>query len=232
MSHITRKTIQTLTALLIPMIIVLGIVRLLTTDSYLTFEYGKPGFPSDTYGFTAEQRFILASTNVHFVRAHLPDDELSKQTLNGLPVYNDREVAHMADVQDVFQYVLRAWQFAFILFVHVALVLWKNGEQTVLVSAIRLGGFLTFGIILLIGLLAAVAWQAWFELFHRFFFQPGSWLFSHTDTLICLFPAKFWFDATLTISTLSFVGGLLLTLVDWRWQQSIAGRTVDALLTN
>jgi hypothetical protein len=31
-----------------------------------------------------------------------------------------------------------------------------------------------------------------------------------------LFPEKFWFDAALTISSLSLAGGLLLVLAGWR----------------
>src|SRR5919201_307849 len=117
MSRIKIKVLNTLTAFLIPVIIILGAVCLLATDAYLSFEYGKAGFPTDIYGFTAEQRFILASTNVHYVHAHLPDNELSKQTLNGTRVYNEREIVHMADVKNVFQFVLRVWQFALLLFV-------------------------------------------------------------------------------------------------------------------
>ena len=44
---------------------------------------------------------------------------------------------------------------------------------------------------LVIGLLAVVAWQAWFVAFHEVFFAPGSWTFNYTDTLIRLFPEKF-----------------------------------------
>jgi integral membrane protein (TIGR01906 family) len=218
MSNLTRRIIKTFTAFLLPLLIILAVVRLLTTDAYLSFEYGKPGFPVDSYGFTTQQRFILASTNIHYVRAHLPYDELSKQTLNGISVYNEREVAHMADVQNVFQIALRIWQFAFILLILLAFILWKNGEYTVLLAGLRLGGFMTTGVILLIGMLAVVAWQTWFELFHRFLFQPGSWLFSYTDTLIRLFPVEFWYDATVTISVISFILGALLAALSWRAQ--------------
>jgi hypothetical protein len=88
------------------------------------------------------------------VRAHLPSDALSNQTLNGAPVYNPREVSHMADVQAVFQAVLRVWQAAFILLILPGFVLWKTGEQQALASAIQSGGLLTSGIILSIALLA------------------------------------------------------------------------------
>ncbi len=221
MPNFIRRVLKTLLVLLIPVILILGSARLLATDAYLAFEYGKPSFPPDVYGFTPQQRFILASTNIHYVRAHLPDNELSKQTLNGVPVYNEREAAHMADVKAVFQAILRVWQGALILFLLFGVVLWRNGERMVFASAIQSGGILASGIILTIALLAVFAWQTWFELFHRFLFVPGSWLFSYTDTLIRLFPVQFWFDATLMISILSFVGGLLFVLLGWRWQKVI-----------
>lgn len=218
MTPLVTRILKMLVVLLIPIVLVLGSVRLLTTDAYLTFAYGKPGFPSDTYGFTSRQRFILASTNIHYVRAHLPENELSKQTLNGNPVYNEREVSHMADVQNVFQYVLRIWQYAFVLLLLLGVIFWRSGRLQDLASAIYTGGIVTAMLILSIGLLAGFAWETWFNLFHRFIFVPGSWIFSYSDTLIRLFPAQFWFDATLSLSILSFGGGLLATLLGWKWQ--------------
>jgi integral membrane protein (TIGR01906 family) len=232
MPNFSRRILKTFLVLLIPVILILGAARLLATDAYLAYEYGKSSFPPDTYGFTVQQRFILASTNIHYVRAHLPDNELSKQILNGSAVYNEREVAHMADVQAVFQLVLRVWQFAFILFISLAFVLWKKGEQTTVTAALREGGLLTSGIILIVGLLAVFAWQSWFEMFHRLFFEDGSWLFFYTDALIRLFPIEFWFDSVLTISILSFVGGTLLALFGWRGQNALARHAGDFLQTH
>ncbi len=210
------KTLKLLIILLTPVLIILTAARLLATDQYLAFEYGKASFPPDSFGFTQQQRFDLASSNIHYVRAHLPGNALSNQTLNGAPVYNPREVSHMVDVQAVFQSVLRAWQAAFILLLLMGLILWQKRERQMLASAIQSGGLLTSGIILSIALLAILAWQFWFNTFHLFFFKPGSWLFSYSDTLIRLFPVEFWFDATLTISVLSLAGGLLLALIGWQ----------------
>src|SRR5688572_17360810 len=115
MPSIITKLIQFLLVLLIPILVILGSARLLATDAYLAFEYGKRSFPPDVYGFTSQQRFALASVNVHYVRAHLPDDALATQKLDGTLIYNPREVSHMADVQSVFQAILRIWQVAFVL---------------------------------------------------------------------------------------------------------------------
>lgn len=213
------KLLQLFLALLIPIVIVGGAVNLLTTDSFLTFEYSKPSFPLDSYGLTQQQRFVFASTNIHYVRAHLPDNELAKQTQDSVPVYTAREVAHMADVQKVFLGVFRAWQAALMLLLLLSFLLWRAGGQNALPSALKAGGLLTSGMILAIGLLAVFAWQFWFSTFHLLFFEPGSWMFSYSDTLIRLFPVEFWFDATLTIVLLSFVGGIFTAFVGWRWQK-------------
>ena len=218
MSHLTRRLLQLFVVLLVPLFILFGAARLLTTDGFLTFEYGKLSFPPDLYGFTPEQRFILASTNIHYVRAHLPDDELIKQYLNGTQVFNEREVAHMADVRNVFQIILRIWQGSFILLLLLGVVFVKSGERTAFASAIKRGGFASSGIILTVGLLAIFAWDTWFGLFHRFLFVPRSWLFAYTDSLIRLFPVQFWFDATITLAIISFVGGLALALGGWHVQ--------------
>ena len=212
------QTLKLLTILLVTIFIVGGAVQLLATDPYLAFEYGKASFPPDSFGYTQQERFNLASSNIHYVRAHVPSDALANQTLNGVPVYTSREVSHMADVQAVFQSVSRVWQAVFVLLLLMSLILWQQGERKALASAIQSGGLLTSGLILAIGLLAVFAWQFWFQTFHLFFFKPGSWLFSYSDTLIRLFPVEFWFDATLTISSFSLIGGLLLALIGWRWR--------------
>ena len=214
----TTRILKLFLILLIPILIITAAVRLLATDKFLAFEYGKASFPSDPFGFTNQQRFILASTNIHYVRTHLPNDELSKQTLNGTPVYNPREISHMVDVRAVFQSIFQVWQAAFLLVLFFGFMLWQKGEWKMLASAIQSGGLLTSGFILSIGLLAVFAWQFWFEMFHLFFFKPGSWLFSYSDTLIRLFPMEFWFDATLAISILSLIGGLIIALIGWQWR--------------
>lgn len=209
--------------LLIPILVIGSAVRLLATDQYLTFEYGKSSFPPDPYGYTQRQRFVLASTNIHYIISHLPSDELSRQTMNGVPVYNAREVEHMADVLKVFQSVMQVWQIASFLLVLMVYILWHKREHAVLALAVQSGGVLTVALVGSIALLALFAWQVWFDNFHLIFFEPGSWVFSYSDTLIRLFPIKFWLDATLTISLFSLAGGLLLAFLGGR------GRKVPSL---
>ena len=220
-SGVLIQLLVLLTVLWIPVAVVGGAVRALTTDAFLALEYGKPGFPPDTYGYTSQQRFDLASTAVHYVLAHLPDDALSLQALDGASIYTPGEVTHMADVRSVFRSVLGLWHLGLGVLLLLAVVLWQHGGSENTASAIRLGGLLTSGLTLGIAVLALLAWKVWFESFHRLFFAPGSWLFSYSDTLIRLFPFEFWFDATLTISGLSLGSGLLLALAGLRWNAGL-----------
>ncbi len=127
----------------------------------------------------------------------------------------------MEDVRAVFIRVFAAWHAALSVVALLALILWLSGEAKALAWAISTGGWLTAGLIAGIGMMALLAWQAWFELFHQLFFAPGSWLFSYTDTLIRLFPVQFWSDATLAISGLSLTGGLLAGYAGWRWSRAL-----------
>ena len=57
-----------------------------------------------------------------------------------------------------------------------------------------------------------VTFSTVFVSFHRIFFEGATWLFLYTDTLIRLFPERFWQDAFIILagSTLAEAVALLL----------------------
>ena len=213
------RFLKLLLFLLLPLLVVIGPVRLLVTNEYLAFEYGKADFPRDPFGFDQAQRLAYASANFRYVREGQSIATLVEQRLGDAPLYNDRELKHMQDVQNVYQAVWLVWRIAAGIILLAALALaWRAETRPTLAAAIKWGGSLTAGLVAVVGLLAIIAWRFWFVAFHQIFFTPGTWMFNYSDTLIRLFPEKFWFDAALTISGLSLFGGLLLALVGWRWQ--------------
>ena len=120
----------------------------------------------------------------------------------------------MQDVQNVYRSAWQVWQIALVLTVLSGVALaWRKESRPVFHFALRTGGVLAVSIVVVIGLTAIVAWQTWFVTFHQVFFVAGSWTFDFSDTLIRLFPEKFWYDAALTISSLSSVAGFLVYLV-------------------
>lgn len=209
---------KTLLVLFIPVILVIGSIRLLVTDGYLTFEYGKSSFPADVYGFDKDQRLAYAAANFRYVRENQALEVLADQKPGEAPLYNPRELKHMLDVQRVYQSAWRVWQVALGLSVLAGLVLvWRAETRPALASALKWGGLLSTGLIVVIGSLAVLAWRLWFVAFHQIFFAPGTWVFNTSDTLIRLFPEKFWFDVALTISGLTLGAGLVVTLIGWVW---------------
>ncbi len=206
--------------LLIPLVLIGGAVRLLVTDQYLAYEYAKADFPPDPFGFTAAQRLTYASANFRYVREAEPLAALADQQLGGRPLYNARELKHMQDVQDVYQATWVVWRISLVVLIIAGLALaWHPQTRTALTVAVKRGGLLAAGLVAAVGLLAVVAWRLWFTAFHRIFFAAGTWMFNTSDTLIRLFPERFWMDAALTISGLTVTGGLALALVGWRWQE-------------
>jgi integral membrane protein (TIGR01906 family) len=216
MSSLYTRFLQSLIIVLLPVLLVIGSVRLLNTDEYLTFEYGKASFPADPFGFERTQRLDYASVNFRYVRENQPIDALAGLRLGDQPIYNARELKHMQDVQETYQMTMRIWHFALGITLLAGLALaWELETSPALFAALRLGGLLTAGLIAVTGVLALIAWRFWFVGFHQVFFTAGTWTFNFSDTLIRLFPEKFWFDAALTISGLSLAGGLSLALIGW-----------------
>jgi uncharacterized membrane protein len=61
-------------------------------------------------------------------------------------------------------------------------------------------------------LFGALAFWQFFTLFHGLFFEGDSWLFLYSDTLIRLFPIRFWQDVFLAAALITTGGGLGLAL--------------------
>jgi len=223
MTAFLHRVLQYLQIILIPLFILGGSVRLITTERFLEFEYTRSNFPPDPFGFSPSQRLNLAAKNLDFVRDGLSITSLSQQELDGLPVYNPRELAHMQDVQDVYQAVWGIWKLSFAMLVVIGIIQWATNRNLItFADSLHTGGLLTGGLVVGIGLIASVGWQLWFELFHRFFFQPGTWLFDYSDTLIRLFPTQFWFDITMAVSAMSLTGAGLIAFVGWRLKLNLA----------
>ena len=210
------RLISYLTTLLTP-IVLLGIaLRLLLSPLFLQVEYHMPGFPADDYGFTIEDRLHWAPFALDYLTNREDISYLADLRFNdGTPLFNERELSHMADVKRVTKGALNIFYLAL---AGLALLgLWsKRGEPW---QAYRLGlkrgGWLmialagTVALVVLVGMfLNPDLFWAFFSGFHALFFEGDSWLFLFSDTLIRLFPLRFWQDTFLFAAGISVAGGL------------------------
>ncbi len=206
--------VRILLQVLIPVILVLTSVRMLMTDAFVRFNYAIPGFPEDQYGFTEEDRLFLAPIALEYLHNDAGIEFLGDQRFeDGSAVYNSRELGHMEDVKDVTQAALNVWRIGLFAALALSLVLWRLAGSQCLWEAWQGGAKLTalIMVVLLGGLIAA--FSVLFVGFHEVFFDPDTWTFLFSDTLIRLFPQRFWEVAFGTVAVATLLQAGLLYLV-------------------
>jgi len=200
-----------LVTILVPVVLVLTAVRIVLNPWVLHFEYNSPGFPADRYGFTKEERLYWSQIAVDYL---LNSDGISflsdLRFADGTPVFNERELQHMVDVKNTVRNVILVWYLALGALLVIGIWAWKGGWWAVYRHGLGRGGWLT--VFLIVGLLLFVllSFSVLFVIFHNVFFAPGTWTFNWNDTLIRLFPQRFWRDLFLIVGGFSLVGGLVL----------------------
>jgi integral membrane protein (TIGR01906 family) len=209
-----------LITVLVPVLLVLGSIRLLLTETYLKLEYNKPDFPADTYGFTLQDRLYFAPYAVQYLLNGADISYIGNLTFSdGTPLYNERELEHMIDVKTVIQGAMWALIGAAVVFAVTTSWLLRSVEGRWMWRNGLIGGA-TLLLIVFAGVIVYLLldWDNFFDSFHNLFFAQGTWTFSFSDTLIRLFPIHFWQDAAITVGVVSAVGAILILIAAWRWQ--------------
>lgn len=205
----------------LPVFLVLSGVRIVMTERFVRFEYNRPGFPEDPFGFTKEDRLKYAPYTVRYLLNDKRISYLGDLTFdNGSPLFEESELHHMQDVQKVARGALTLHTvLSFVLAGAILALAWRRETRLALRSGLAQGGIFTFFLIFGAAVLVFTSWNFAFESFHRIFFKGNSWEFSTSDTLIRLFPQQFWFDATLFIGTLTLGTAALIVFGLWAWEQ-------------
>ena len=166
------------------------------SPAWVSFEQGRTGAEGLTGYTTAELRTATDAILADLVVGPADFDVV----VGGAPVLNPREQSHMRDVRGVFA------GFGLIALVAgaglvIAIVLARQlGHPERAWSAVRNGArWLAVGVVIA-AVVAFVAFDAAFELFHRLFFAGGSYTFDPgTDRLVQLFPFAFWSETTMAV---------------------------------
>lgn len=199
--------------LLIPVALTMSVVRLMLTPLYIQVEYRTPGFPPDPYGFSMAERleyadiarrYLLNTAGIEFLGDLRFED--------GSPLYNDRELQHMIDVKNVVKVALNVWYLSLIALLGMGIWAGLAGWGREYRAGVGRGGWLTLILLGTILVLVLLSFGVVFVAFHNVFFAPGTWTFNFSDTLIRLFPERFWRDIFLYVGGLTMAGGLFLGL--------------------
>jgi integral membrane protein (TIGR01906 family) len=195
----------------LPLALVLINARALMGNAYLHWEYNRPGFSPDPFGFSTQDRLTYAPLAMTYLFNRSGAEFLANEKkADGSPLYNERELSHMDDVKRVTQglicfglgligvYVLSL----------IALVV-PAGTRPALYRSLLWGSIWTV-VLIVLGLVVTLTSFEWlFTEFHRLFFTGNTWIFPTSDTLIRLFPEQFWIDAF----SLMFGGALFEAII-------------------
>ena len=208
------KVLSWLVTFLIPVLLVLTSVRLVMTPVFVYLEYHTPNFPADPYGFTRQDRLYWSRIALDYL---LNDEEIDYlgdlQFPDGSPVYNERELKHMLDVKIVAQDAIVIWYFSLAITFVLGVWAWFGSWWGNFSRGLRRGGWLSLILVGVTLVIVLIGFGLFFVFFHDVFFDPGTWRFAFSDTLIRLFPERFWRDTFLVVALLTGASGLILTMI-------------------
>ena len=206
--------------LLVPIALIGLGLRILLTPVFLQVEYNMPYFPPDEYGFTKADRLKWAPYALNYLTNRADISYLADLKFeDGKPLYNERELSHMNDVKRVTQGALKVWYLSLATLALLGVWAWAAGWGPAYRLGLMRGGWLMVILAITIGVIAVVGisvnpdiFFSFFAGFHSLFFEGDSWLFLFSDTLIRLFPIRFWQDAFLFAALIALGGGTALGL--------------------
>lgn len=208
----TRTVPERLAALatsLAAAIVVLAIAILpFLTPTWVAFEQGRTNAAGLT-GYSETDLRAATDAILHDLVLGPPAFDVA---VAGSPVLEPREQAHMRDVRGVFAgfgaIALGAAVLLLVLYVGAR----RLGHPERAWASVARGMRWLVVAIVAAGVIAAVAFDQAFEIFHRLFFPGGSYTFDpRTDRLVQLFPFDFWSETTIVL------GAAVIALAALTW---------------
>ncbi|AAC07797.1 TIGR01906 family membrane protein [Aquifex aeolicus] len=199
-----RKLISLILVIIFPYISLGLSARIAFSEKFIEWEYSRKNFPEDRWGMEKEERLKLAKLGLKAVISDKGMEEFKKARLkNGKRAFTDREVKHMEDVKRFLSFFFPS--------VYVLSIIWIAGVFLLRSFDVLIwSGIFNSLLLLFLGILTFTNYEKAFELFHNVVFDPYSWKFRYSDTLIRIYPMKFWYDGTLFVAILSFLFGILV----------------------
>jgi integral membrane protein (TIGR01906 family) len=204
---VPERVAGVLTAIATAVVITAIAIAPFLTPAWVSFEQVRTGAPQLTGYTTAELRTATDAILADLVLGPPAFDV----RIGGAAVLNDREKAHMRDVRGVFSGFGLVALVAAVGLVALYAGARRMGHPERAWSAVRNGARGLVVVVVLAGVVAAVAFDAAFELFHRLFFAGGSYTFDPgTERLVQLFPFTFWSESTMAVGALIIILSLVV----------------------
>lgn len=189
------------------------------TPAWVSFEQGRTNAAAFT-GYSEADLALATNAMLHDMVFGPPDFAVE---IGGTPVLEERERAHLRDVRGVFGGFFLLAAIAAVGLVVLVAGARRAGHPERAWAAIASGmRWLIVGIVAA-GVLAAIAFDQLFDIFHVLFFPAGSFTFDpRTDRMVQLFPVAFWSETTIVLGAVIVVAAALLSVAFGRMARRAA----------
>lgn len=236
-ARLFRLVVRWFITLAVPFLLLMSGVRMLLSYEFLRFEYTRPGFPADPYGFTTLDRLEYGMYAISFLFSAEGDEELARLRLPrdkcwpqpdgaaNCAQFNERELGHLADVKSTLTagFLLCLICLFTALFCAITVLFCpilspiRQDFLSHILGGLRQGATLTLAIVASLVVIAVAAWDSAFDAFHELFFTAGTWRFPFSDSLIRLYPEQLFIDAAVITCGFAAACSLAILAACWRW---------------
>lgn len=216
LASVVRGAATLLVVLALPVLLVTNGVRWVTlSESFYLEEFAKYRVGAAA-GLTDEELRTVARAFIAYFQA--PPQSMDTAVAlpqPGGPLFNQRELDHMRDVQLLMHRVFQAWTISLVVLLAASVAVAAVESRTAVLALARAGAFaggLTLALVGLVALTSLFDFRQLFLQFHFLAFTNDLWLLDPSrDRLIQLFPQGFFFDAAIRIALQAILPAVLLT---------------------
>lgn len=142
-----------------------------------------------------------------------------------IPHFNEKEVAHMRDVQDLFDQARLIKFFSIAISVILIIYFGVNYGKKTLGKVLFYGLFSNHVIVILLALVIATDFNKYWTIFHHIFFTNDLWLLNpKTDLMIQMLPEQFFSGIALNLMLSFFIYLAIIQLVGLYYMKKGRGK--------
>ena len=166
--------------------------------SYYLNSYEKYGVP-ETSGKNMAELEIITEDLIDYIKGNGGNELLDQH-------FNEKEVLHMEDVVDLFDYARIIKYVSIVLALLIIVYFIAKKMYLYLAKILSLGLFLNHGLIIFLIIIVSTDFNKYFNIFHEIFFSNDLWLLNpKTDLMIQMLPQAFFSTIGLRIGLLFLV---------------------------
>lgn len=191
------------------------------TPGYYEKEYAKYNVTADVH-MEMDDLLDVTTEMMAFLRGNREDLHVPT-IVDGQPreFFNEREIAHMEDVRNLFvgALVLRRICIAAAVLCLILLAVLK-ADRPILPTSICVGMALFFAVGCGLTILISTDFTKYFVIFHKIFFRNDLWMLDpQTDLLINIVPEPFFVDTAARIAAIFCTAVVIMFVVCFLWRR-------------